>query len=300
MRVGPPCGTPCSLAITTPSGSTTLAFSIRPISTSSRRSGLARELRHQPLMADEIEELLQIKIHAPLVAVLEMPLGLGDRRVATSAGSKPVAGRMERRLPQRFEHLPHGLLDHPVDHVGNPQSALPASRLGDQHPADPARPIRPLSAGRPAARAARPATAHAAPRSSARPDRERPCSTPPSTTHPSIARQPPPSSPALPSPPLSIAFGAPARISPSRSRDLLRVAPRGFSAVAIAKLSCTAVSSTGTAFPCPPGLDPAGSAGITPPSGTTRSSDFCWAIEPSSFRSPAYRPTRRNPADLPG
>ncbi len=34
----PPCGTPCSLAITTPSGNSTLALSIRPISTSSRRS----------------------------------------------------------------------------------------------------------------------------------------------------------------------------------------------------------------------------------------------------------------------
>ena len=94
-------------------------------------------------------------------------------------------------------------------------------------------------------------------------------------------------------PVVSIAFGAPARISPSRSRDLLRVAPFGFSAVAIAKPSCTAVSSTGTAFPCPPVLDPARSAGITPPSGTTRSSDFCWAIESSSSRSPTYRP---NPA----
>ena len=94
-------------------------------------------------------------------------------------------------------------------------------------------------------------------------------------------------------PALSIAFGAPARISPSRSRDLLRVAPFGFSAVAIGRPSCTAASSTGTAFPCPPGLDPARSTGITPPSGTTRSSDFCWAIESSSSRSPTYRP---NPA----
>ena len=50
-----------------------------------------RELGGQPLVADEIEELLQIKIYAPLVAVLQMPLGLGDRRVATSARSKPVA-----------------------------------------------------------------------------------------------------------------------------------------------------------------------------------------------------------------
>jgi hypothetical protein len=92
-------------------------------------------------------------------------------------------------------------------------------------------------------------------------------------------------------PTLAIAFGAPARISPSRSRVLLRVAPFGFSAVAIGRLSCTVVSSTGTAFPCPPGLDPARSAGITPPSRTTRSSDFCWAIESSSSRSPTYRPS---------
>jgi hypothetical protein len=63
---------------------------------------------------------------------------------------------------------------------------------------------------------------------------------------------------------LPIAFGAPARITPSRSRVLLRVAPRGFSTVAIGRLSCTAVSPTGTAFPCPPGLDPARSTGITP------------------------------------
>ena len=94
-------------------------------------------------------------------------------------------------------------------------------------------------------------------------------------------------------PALSIAFGAPARISPSRSRGLLRVAPFGFSAVAIGRQSCTAVSSTGTAFPCEPGLDPERSTGVTPPSGTTRSSDFCWAIESSSSRSPTYRP---NPA----
>jgi hypothetical protein len=65
-------------------------------------------------------------------------------------------------------------------------------------------------------------------------------------------------------PALPIAFGAPARMAPNRSRVFLRVAPFGFSAVAIGRLSCTAVSSTGIAFPCPPGLDPARSAGITP------------------------------------
>jgi hypothetical protein len=64
-------------------------------------------------------------------------------------------------------------------------------------------------------------------------------------------------------PVVPIAFGAPARMAPSRSRVFLRVAPFGFSAVAIGRLSCTAVSSTGIAFPCPPGLDPARSAAIT-------------------------------------
>jgi beta-1,4-mannosyl-glycoprotein beta-1,4-N-acetylglucosaminyltransferase len=92
-------------------------------------------------------------------------------------------------------------------------------------------------------------------------------------------------------PTLSIALGAPARISPSRSRVLLPVAPLRFSAVAIGRQSCTAASTTGTAFPCPPGPDPTRSTGITPPSGTTRSSDFCWAIESSSSRSPTYRPS---------
>jgi hypothetical protein len=48
---------------------------------------------------------------------------------------------MERRLPQRFEHLPASLLDHPVDHVGNPEPTLPASCLGDEHPTDIAGPI---------------------------------------------------------------------------------------------------------------------------------------------------------------
>jgi hypothetical protein len=63
---------------------------------------------------------------------------------------------------------------------------------------------------------------------------------------------------------LTIAFGTPALTTPSRSRVVLRVAPFGFSAVAIGRQSCNAVSSTGTAFPCSPGLDPARSTGITP------------------------------------
>src|SRR3989442_1475576 len=37
---------------------------------------------------------------------------------------------MERRLPQRLEHLPHGLTHHPVDHVGIPSPRCPPPALG--------------------------------------------------------------------------------------------------------------------------------------------------------------------------
>src|ERR1035438_3521067 len=219
---------------------------------------------------------------------------------------------MERRLPQRFEHLPHSLLNNPIDHVGNSQPALPAPRLGNEHPADPARlipprkqvglqpgqndrplicqrldrlPVRTRSAlvrrhlqqrirqpVRNLLHRRRRCTPNLADRlRRSRPDLPQPvpgsrsplfdatfnnASVNPYATSSIVADD------ALPT--LPIAFGAPARISPSRSRDLLRVAPLGRSAVALRRLSCTAVSSTGTAFPCPPGLDPARSTGITP------------------------------------
>jgi hypothetical protein len=73
------------------------------------------------------------------VPILEVPLGLIDRRVATAARSKPVTRRMKRRLIDGLEHLPHGLHHHPIDHVRDPQPALPATRLRDQRPANLAR-----------------------------------------------------------------------------------------------------------------------------------------------------------------
>jgi hypothetical protein len=63
-----------------------------------------------------------------------MLLGLLDRRVATAARSKPVTRRMKRRLKDRLEYLPDGLTDHPVDHVRDPQPAHAAARLGNVRP----------------------------------------------------------------------------------------------------------------------------------------------------------------------
>jgi len=100
---------------------------------------------------------------------------------------------------------------------------------------------------------------------------------------------------------LTIAFGAPARTAPSRSRVFLRVAPLGFSAVAIGMLSCTAVSSTGIAFPCSPGLDPARSAAITAAFRYYAILGLLLGHEPSSSSSSGLPANPgRDPADLPG
>ncbi len=69
--------------------------------------------------------------------------GLLDRRVATTARPEPVTRRVERRLEHRLEYLTRGLTDHPVDHVRNPQPALPAASLRDHRPTDHARAIPP-------------------------------------------------------------------------------------------------------------------------------------------------------------
>jgi hypothetical protein len=69
--------------------------------------------------------------------------GLGDRRVTTAARSKPVAGPVKRRLPDRLERLPESFHHHAIDHVGDPQATLPAIGLRDQRPANLARPPTP-------------------------------------------------------------------------------------------------------------------------------------------------------------
>src|ERR1700679_1678664 len=60
---------------------------------------------HQPLVADPIKELLQIDVHHPPVPILQMLLGLLDRRVATTARPEPVTRRVERRLEHRLKYL---------------------------------------------------------------------------------------------------------------------------------------------------------------------------------------------------
>ena len=73
-----------------------------------------------------------------------MLLGLLDRRVATAARSEPVTRWVKRRLEHRLEYLAHGLTNHPIGHVRDPQPAHTAARLRDVRPADRAGTIAPL------------------------------------------------------------------------------------------------------------------------------------------------------------
>ena len=112
-----------------------------------------------------------------------------------------------------------------------------------------------------------------------------------------VARPPPPSSPTARSPRLTIAFGTPARPARDRSRTPRERTPRVFCCRDRQPQLHRRLLDRDR-LPLPAGADPAGWAGITPPSGTTRSSDFCWAIS-RRYRLglPAHR---RSPTDLPG
>jgi len=51
---------------------------------------------------------------------------------------------VKQGLVQRFENHPHGLLHHPVYHVGDTEAALASAALGDEHASDLSGPVRPL------------------------------------------------------------------------------------------------------------------------------------------------------------
>jgi hypothetical protein len=98
----------------------------------------------QALVMDSIEELGQIEIHDRPVAGFEVLLCLGDGRHRTAPRPEPVTAGVEGRLEHRLQHLEHGLLHDPVDHVGDAEAPLPASGLRDEHPTDITGPVAPL------------------------------------------------------------------------------------------------------------------------------------------------------------
>lgn len=98
----------------------------------------------QAVMVDSIEEALQIEVDHPLVALLQMPHGLRDRRVTAPPWPEAMAALVECRLVVRAEHLVHRLLYEPVDHVRDAKAALPTSCFRDPHPADQAGSVAPF------------------------------------------------------------------------------------------------------------------------------------------------------------
>ena len=77
-------------------------------------------------MMDSIEELGEIEIHNRPITGFEMLLCLGNGRHRTAHRPEPVAAGVEGRLEHQLQHLEHGLLHDPVDHIGD---ADPAARL---------------------------------------------------------------------------------------------------------------------------------------------------------------------------
>lgn len=90
----------------------------------------------QALMMDTVEELRQVDVDRNRASFVQVLRCLGDGRLCTTTWSEAMAAVMKHRLKDRLQHLEHGLLNPAIDDVGNPESPLPASGLGDPYPAN--------------------------------------------------------------------------------------------------------------------------------------------------------------------
>ncbi|MDT4861351.1 hypothetical protein FQZ97_959530 [compost metagenome] len=89
--------------------------------------------RHQDVVVDPVEELLQVDVHHPAPAGLHVPLCLQDRLLSAAPRPEAVARLGEPRFVDRLENLQQRLLDQPVHHRRNAQCPDPARRLGNVH-----------------------------------------------------------------------------------------------------------------------------------------------------------------------
>jgi hypothetical protein len=87
--------------------------------------------RHQLVVVDAIEELLQIDVYQPAISLAHVLLRLTHRIVCTALRSKAIRRARELRIEQRGEHLKQCLLDQPVEHGRDPQLTHPAARFRD-------------------------------------------------------------------------------------------------------------------------------------------------------------------------
>jgi len=97
---------------------------------------IPRQYLHQLALIDGIEELFQVHIHCPLIALFQVFEAFAERAVGASSRSEPVACFHKLRLVYRRQHLRDCLLDDTVYCCRNPQfSCLPVV-LRDFHPPD--------------------------------------------------------------------------------------------------------------------------------------------------------------------
>src|SRR5215475_1402243 len=89
--------------------------------------------RHQHIVVDPIEELLQIKIHHPALTFTDVRLRPAHRLLRAPPRTKAIARIRERRLKKRLQDLMQCLLDQPIYHRGYSKCAYPARGLGDIH-----------------------------------------------------------------------------------------------------------------------------------------------------------------------
>ena len=97
--------------------------------------------RHQRVVLNSIEKLVEIKIDAPRRIIsdeLACPL---DRVMGRAPRAEPEAVGMKMRVEDRREHLRDGLADQSIHRSRHPQHPLAARGLGDHHPADGLRPV---------------------------------------------------------------------------------------------------------------------------------------------------------------
>jgi hypothetical protein len=92
------------------------------------------DLRHQSVVIDPVEELLQIQIHHPAVAFGYILLRLFHRLMRRPPGTKPVAVFGKRPVPPALQNLHHRLLDESIQHRRNTKLSHSPVRLRDFHP----------------------------------------------------------------------------------------------------------------------------------------------------------------------
>ena len=85
-------------------------------------------------MVHAVEELLQIHVHHPSAARLDVALRLTYRVVRLASRPESVAVLAERGIEDRLQHLQDRLLDEPVEHGRNAQLPHPSPALRDLLP----------------------------------------------------------------------------------------------------------------------------------------------------------------------